>query len=217
MIATRSADAAAAGDDAKGRAATSSTTARTVIRAKRFVLIIPGRAIPRCDRLAAAVGRHYRTRARPSPPVVRAVNGTSVIAYSRARSGRLAGVAAITFSSRPTGIGRARLGRLETAARRDRHAAVHAGRHPGHRQEPDAGDLRTAGTQILLANTYHLVAAPRPRADRAPGRAASVHGLGWPDPDRFGRVPGLQPGPPGSRRRRRRDLRQPPGRLAASD
>ena len=65
MIATRSADAAAAGDDAKGRAAASSTTARTVIRAKRFVLIIPGRAIPRCDRLEGAVGRHYRPRARP--------------------------------------------------------------------------------------------------------------------------------------------------------
>jgi queuine tRNA-ribosyltransferase len=116
----------------------------------------------------------------PSPPVVRRVNGTSVIAYSRARSGRLAGVAAITFSSRPTGIGRARLGRLETA-----HGAVDTPQFmPVGTQASVKSltptDLRTAGTQILLANTYHL--SLRPGHERIAKLGGLHRFMGWDGP-----------------------------------
>ena len=42
--------------------------------------------------------------------------------------------------------------------------------------------LHDLGTKILLANTYHLS-----------GRPSWVHGVGWPNPYRFGRLPGVQP------------------------
>src|SRR4026209_2294241 len=105
-------------------------------------------------------------------------------------------VAAVSFSARATGPGRARLGRLETP-----HGAVDTPQFMPVGTQASVksltpSDLRTAGTQILLANTYHL--SLRPGHDRiaAPGWPPSVHGRGWPDPDRFGRVPGLRPGPP---------------------
>ena len=112
--------------------------------------------------------------------MVRRVNGTSVIAYFRARSGRLAGVAAITFSSRPTGIGRARLGRLQTP-----HGAVDTPQFmPVGTQASVKSltptDLRTAGTQILLANTYHL--SLRPGHERI-ARLGGLHRfMGWDGP-----------------------------------
>jgi queuine tRNA-ribosyltransferase len=70
----------------------------------------------------------------------------------------------ITFQARLAGIGRARLGRLETA-----HGSVDTPQFMpvGTQATVKAltpGDLRAAGTQILLGNTYHL--ALRPGEDR---------------------------------------------------
>jgi queuine tRNA-ribosyltransferase len=66
----------------------------------------------------------------------------------------------ITFTARPAGIGRARLGRLETG-----HGPVDTPQFMpvGTQATVKAltpGDLRTAGTQMLLANTYHLTLRP---------------------------------------------------------
>ncbi len=67
---------------------------------------------------------------------------------------------AIRFASRPAGIGRARLGRLETP-----HGIVETPQFMpvGTQATVKAltpGDLRAAGTQILLGNTYHLSLRP---------------------------------------------------------
>jgi queuine tRNA-ribosyltransferase len=64
------------------------------------------------------------------------------------------------FSTAPTGIGRARLGTLQTT-----HGAVDTPQFmPVGTQATvkslTPGDLRTAGTQIILANTYHLSLRP---------------------------------------------------------
>ena len=66
----------------------------------------------------------------------------------------------ITFDARPSGIAHARLGRLETA-----HGMVDTPQFMpvGTQATVKAltpGDLRTAGTQILLGNTYHLALRP---------------------------------------------------------
>ena len=59
-----------------------------------------------------------------------------------------------------------------TAARRravgdaawgSRDAGLHAGRHAGHREGDTPEQIRSTGTQMVLANTYHL--ALRPGAD----------------------------------------------------
>ena len=52
---------------------------------------------------------------------------------------------------------------------------------------------------MLLANTYHLALRPGEEVVARAGRPARVHGLGRADPDRLGRVPGLQPGGPAPR------------------
>ena len=44
--------------------------------------------------------------------------------------------------------------------------------------------LRQAGAQMMLANTYHLALRPGARGGRRPRRAAPFHGLGRADPDR---------------------------------
>jgi queuine tRNA-ribosyltransferase len=67
---------------------------------------------------------------------------------------------AISFVASATGVGRARLGRLETP-----HGAVDTPQFmPVGTQATvkslTPGDLRSAGTQILLANTYHLSLRP---------------------------------------------------------
>ena len=54
--------------------------------------------------------------------------------------------------------------------------------------------VREAGAQILLGNTYHLTLRPGDEVDRRDGRAASLHGLGRSDPHRQRRLSGLQPG-----------------------
>jgi len=66
----------------------------------------------------------------------------------------------ITFASSRTGIGRARLGRLDTP-----HGPVDTPQFmPVGTQATvkalDPTDLRAAGTQMLLANTYHLTLRP---------------------------------------------------------
>jgi queuine tRNA-ribosyltransferase len=66
----------------------------------------------------------------------------------------------ISFEARPTRVGRARLGRLETP-----HGTVDTPQFMpvGTQATVKAltpGDLRAAGTQILLANTYHLSLRP---------------------------------------------------------
>ena len=60
----------------------------------------------------------------------------------------------------------------------------------GLTQRDLADDL---GVPILLANTYHLYLRPGHEAIRAHGRAAQIHVVAECDPDRFGRISGIQP------------------------
>jgi queuine tRNA-ribosyltransferase len=89
-------------------------------------------------------------------------------------------VAPISFTSRPTGIGRARLGRLETS-----HGAIDTPQFmPVGTQASVKSltptDLRTAGTQILLANTYHL--SLRPGHERIATLGGLHRFMGWDGP-----------------------------------
>ena len=59
------------------------------------------------------------------------------------------------------------------------------------------GELRAVGTDIVLANAFHLMLRPGDEVDRRVGRAAPVHGMGGPDPHRFGRVSGVLAQPEG--------------------
>ena len=54
-------------------------------------------------------------------------------------------------------------------------------------------EVRSARSQILLANTYHLWLRPGTRRHRRGRRLASLHGLGPADPHRLRRLPSLQP------------------------
>ena len=45
--------------------------------------------------------------------------------------------------------------------------------------------VRATGADILLGNTYHLMLRPTAERIDAPGRAAPLHELGAPDPDRL--------------------------------
>jgi queuine tRNA-ribosyltransferase len=86
----------------------------------------------------------------------------------------------VTFSSRPTGIGRARLGSLTTA-----HGTVETPQFMpvGTQATVKAltpGDLRAAGVQVILANTYHL--SLRPGHERI-ARLGGLHRfMGWDGP-----------------------------------
>ncbi|MGH2489568.1 MAG: tRNA guanosine(34) transglycosylase Tgt [Candidatus Limnocylindria bacterium] len=86
----------------------------------------------------------------------------------------------LRFSSSPTATGRARLGRLEMA-----HGAVDTPQFMpvGTQATVKAvtpADLRAAGTQILLANTYHL--SLRPGGDRI-ARLGGLHRfMAWDGP-----------------------------------
>ena len=89
-------------------------------------------------------------------------------------------MAPISFTSRPTGIGRARLGRLDTP-----HGAVDTPQFmPVGTQASVKSltptDLRTAGTQILLANTYHL--SLRPGHERIATLGGLHRFMGWDGP-----------------------------------
>ena len=89
-------------------------------------------------------------------------------------------MAPITFTSTATGIGRARLGRLQTP-----HGAVDTPQFmPVGTQASVKSltpqDLRTAGTQILLANTYHL--SLRPGHERIAALGGLHRFMGWDGP-----------------------------------
>ena len=86
----------------------------------------------------------------------------------------------ITFSSRPAGVGRARIGRLETL-----HGVIDTPQFmPVGTQATvksvTPGDLRAAGAQLILANTYHL--SLRPGAERI-ARLGGLHRfMAWDGP-----------------------------------
>jgi queuine tRNA-ribosyltransferase len=86
----------------------------------------------------------------------------------------------ITFSSRPTGVGRARLGSLTTS-----HGMIETPQFMpvGTQATVKAltpGDLRAAGVQVILANTYHL--SLRPGHERI-ARLGGLHRfMGWDGP-----------------------------------
>jgi len=86
----------------------------------------------------------------------------------------------ISFTSRPTGIGRARLGQMETP-----HGTVDTPQFmpvgtQGTVKALTPGDLKAAGTQILLGNTYHL--SLRPGAERI-ARLGGLHRfMAWDGP-----------------------------------
>ena len=64
--------------------------------------------------------------------------------------------------------------------------------------------LRATGTQMILANTYHLALRPGEDVVARPGRAARLLGLERTDPHRQRRLPALQPGAQYPRSPRRR-------------
>ena len=86
----------------------------------------------------------------------------------------------MTFASRPTGVGRARLGSLTTP-----HGTVDTPQFMpvGTQATVKAltpGDLRAAGVQMILANTYHL--SLRPGHERI-ARLGGLHRfMGWDGP-----------------------------------
>jgi queuine tRNA-ribosyltransferase len=86
----------------------------------------------------------------------------------------------ITYASRPTGIGRARLGSLATP-----HGTIETPQFMpvGTQATVKAltpGDLRAAGVQVILANTYHL--SLRPGHERI-ARLGGLHRfMGWDGP-----------------------------------
>ncbi|MGH2463600.1 MAG: tRNA guanosine(34) transglycosylase Tgt [Candidatus Limnocylindria bacterium] len=86
----------------------------------------------------------------------------------------------IRFSSDPTGIGRARLGALQTA-----HGSVDTPQFmpvgtQGAVKAVTPNDLRSAGAQILLANTYHL--SLRPGESRIAGLGGLHQFMAWDGP-----------------------------------
>ena len=76
---------------------------------------------------------------------------------------------------------------------------------PPSRRSPRA-ILRELGATLVLANTYHLYLRPGTELGARFRRRCTLHGLAWPDADRLGRLPGLQPGADAQARRGRRDL-----------
>ncbi len=66
-----------------------------------------------------------------------------------------------------------------------------------------ADAVRATGAAIVLGNTYHLMLRPGAERIAAPRRAAPLHGLARPDPDRFRRLPGHVAGEAAKARRRR--------------
>ena len=88
--------------------------------------------------------------------------------------------APIAHSFIPTGVGRARLGRIET-----NHGIVETPEFMpvGTQATVKAltpGDLRDAGTQMILGNTYHLNL--RPTAERIARLGGCI--ASWPGTDR---------------------------------
>ena len=59
--------------------------------------------------------------------------------------------------------------------------------------KPEA--VRATGADIILGNTYHLMLRPGAERVAQARRAAQVHELAPPDPDRQRRLPGDEPRP----------------------
>ena len=78
-----------------------------------------------------------------------------------------------------------------------------------------ADAVRATGADIVLGNTYHLMLRPGAERVAAARRAAPLHGLARPDPDRFRRLPGHVAGQAAQARRGRRHLPVASRRLAA--
>ena len=79
-------------------------------------------------------------------------------------------------------------------ARGGGHAGLHAGgdaRAASRACRPR--DLRAAGAQIVLANTYHLFLRPGHELVRELGGLHRFMGVGRADPHRLGRLPGVEP------------------------
>jgi queuine tRNA-ribosyltransferase len=89
---------------------------------------------------------------------------------------------------------RARRGRLEFAARRVETPVFMPVGTYGTVKAMTPEELESLGAQIILGNTFHLMLRPGTRGRRAHG---GLHGfMHWDaaDPDRFRRLPGLEPG-----------------------
>lgn len=92
----------------------------------------------------------------------------------------MASVATLTFSHEPTAVGRARIGRLETThGTVDTPQFMPVGTQASVKSlSPD--DLRRAGAEIILGNTYHL--SLRPTAERI-ARLGGLHRfMAWDGP-----------------------------------
>ena len=151
---------------------------------------------------ARPVGRRRATRAEPTDRR-RATPGPTIGAAARSRS-----------RSPPPADGstRARPGRLTLT-----HGVVETpqfmpvGTNATVKAlSPD--DIRDVGRLDHPGQHLPPLPAARARADRATRRAAPVHGLGRPDPDRLGRLPGRLARRSAGRRRGRRHVPEPPRR-----
>ena len=54
-------------------------------------------------------------------------------------------------------------------------------------------ELDALGSEVVLANAYHLMLRPRRRASAGLGWSSSVHGVAQPHADRLRRLSGIQP------------------------
>ena len=91
-------------------------------------------------------------------------------------------------------------------ARRGGDARVHAGRDAGDRQGAVVGRHRAPGRAHHPGQHLSPGAAAGRGAGRVVRRPAQVHELAARDPDRLGRLPGVQPARSADRRRRRRHV-----------
>ncbi len=110
----------------------------------------------------------------------------------------------------------ARLGRLETAPRDDRHPGLHAGRHARCGQGADAAGARGDRERRSCSRTSTTSLCGRASRPSARRRAAPLHRLEPADPDRQRGFPGLLPRGAAQGRRARRALPQPSRRRACS-
>ena len=90
--------------------------------------------------------------------------------------------------------GAARLGEITTARGKIRTPAFMPVGTAATVKAVYADQVKAAGADIMLGNTYHLMLRPGRGARRAARRAAQVHALGGPDPHRQRRVSGHEPG-----------------------
>ena len=85
--------------------------------------------------------------------------------------------------------GAARRGEITTPHGSVAHAGVHAGRHAGHGQRPDAGCGACNRRRHRACQYLSPDAAAGRRAHRGARRAAHIHELAARHPDRFRRLP----------------------------